>query len=324
MRSAKYLCLPLTALLLLAISGRAKAQPAQPAQQAPMVTIDHKTSVQNPVGLIQASAGQQFIIRVLNTVPECFDYNFEGVLPPKTQATMNARQAPQPLTEQNVDFNVTHDPQFGSYKITITAKDLPKGSTLKDQCDALLQKPQTYIITITTYAWTAGMAGAFTADKLTDPVFSLRAGTQNGQNGYFVEKDTGAEDSYRLGAAAMIHLYHSDPNRFSLSKLGVNWAPLSFGLGVDNDSQVHYFLGTSLKFGDQAFLTAGCVFGPRKRLPNGVHGFTTDQNALSSLPTKTSSAFFVGISYTFISISTDTFQNVFKQKTPTPEKKPES
>jgi len=295
-----------------------------------IVTIDHKTGVQNPVGLIQVAAGQEFVIRILNTVPECFDYNFEGVLPPKAMAERAAKAAlpkPEPLQEQNVDFNVTHDPQFGSYKITITAKDLPKDSKLKEQCEALQQKQNTFIVTVTTYAWTVGLAGAFTADKLTDPVFSLRAGKQGDQDGYFVERNKSAEDSFRLGAAAMIHLYHSDPNRFNglgLSKIGLNWAPLSFGLGIDNGSQVHYFLGTSLKFGDQAFLTAGWVFGPRKRLPDGVHDFTTDQNALSSLPTKTSSAFFVGISYTFISVSKDTFQNAFKQKTPEPVKKPGS
>src|SRR6478752_2796784 len=118
MRFARRLCIPMIAVFLFAAFGRAQAQM--------IVTIDHKTNVQNPEGLIQVAAGQQFVIRILNTVPECFDYNFEGVLPPKTQAKATERLAPQPLNEQNVDFNVTHDPQFGSYKITITAKDLPK------------------------------------------------------------------------------------------------------------------------------------------------------------------------------------------------------
>jgi hypothetical protein len=319
MRFAKYLSIPLITAFLLAVSGQAYGQV--------VVTIDHKTGVQNPEGLIQVAGGQLFVIRLLNTVPECFDYNFEGVLPPKAQASATERTVPQPLKEQNVDFNINHDPQFGSYKITITAKKLPAESQLKKQCTDLPQQGTTYTVSITTYGWTIGMAGAFTADKLTDSAFSLRAGKNTaGESGYFVERDKNAEDSVRLGAAAMIHLYHSDPNRFNslgLSKIGLNWAPLSFGLGIENGSQAHYFLGTSLKFGDQAFLTAGCVFGPRKRLPNGVHDFTTDQNALSTLPTKNGSAFFVGISYTFISVSKDIFQNAFKQKTPEPEKKPE-
>ena len=54
-----------------------------------------------------------------------------------------------------------------------------------------------------------------------------------------------------------------------------------------------------------------------------MHDFTTDQNALSTLPTRNGSAFFVGISYTFITVSKDIFQNAFKQKTPEPKKKPE-
>ena len=58
---------------------------------------------------------------------------------------------------------------------------------------------------------------AFTADKLTDLAFSLRAGKNAaGEPGYFVERDKNAEDSARLGAAAMLHLYHSDPNRFTV------------------------------------------------------------------------------------------------------------
>ena len=84
--------------ILVAVSGQAYGQV--------VVTIDHKTGVQNPEGLIQVAGGQSFVIRVLNTVPECFDYNFEGVLPPKTQEGMVARKVPQPLKEQNVDFNI--------------------------------------------------------------------------------------------------------------------------------------------------------------------------------------------------------------------------
>lgn len=325
MQLTKHCCMTIVTVFLLAISGQAKAQT--------IVTIDHRTNVQNPEGLIQVAQGQQLTIKVLNTFPECFDYNFEPVLAPTTQAQRSARvKAAQPLKAEDVTFNINHDRQFGSYKITITAKDLSKDPSLKDQCDALPQKAQTYVVTITTYGWSVGFAGAFTADRLTDPVFSLRPGKQvtgEGANqmttdGFFVEKNKSAEDSARLGAAAMVHLFHSDPERFSWKRFSVNWAPLSFGLGVDNGSQAHYFLGTSVKFGDQAFLTAGYVFGPRKRLPDGVHDFTTDQNALSSLPTKNSSAFFVGISYTFISVTRDTFQNAFKQNAPAPEKKPES
>ncbi len=316
MRCTRFTVFTIFAPLLFSLYGIAQAKQT--------VDIDHRTGIQDPEGSIQLEQGEELTINIIHTFQECFKYNFEAVPVTPPKSAIQGDTPPPPLQEKTVTFHVNHDRSFGSYKITITKKDDLTG-TLKTQCDAVSpQKPDTYTVTVGTYGWTLGFAGAFTADKLTDPVFSLHPGTQQGADGqptkgYFVEKNKGAEDSFRLGSAAMIHLYHSNPNR--LKFLGIRhydiyWAPLSFGLGINGGSQAHYFLGTSVKFGDQAFLTVGGVFGPRKRLPDGITNFTTDQNALSSLPTKNGSALFVGISYTFISVSKDTFQSLFKEKTP--------
>jgi len=110
-----------------------------------------------------------------------------------------------------------------------------------EACNNFHLPKRDWTVNVTTYGWTVGFAGAFTGDKLTDPVFSLRPGKQvaadgTTADGFFVERRKGSEDSVKLGAATMIHLFYSDPNKFRLGP-SLTWAPLTFGLGIGDSSQ---------------------------------------------------------------------------------------
>lgn len=296
-----------------------------PAKAQQQIELNHRTGLQSPFGLVELAHQEKFTIAITNTLPDCFDYNAEAVR--ATEEDPTAEGAGRSLEPETIRFSVTHDRQIGSYKISATLKDFPEGDGFKDSCTTSLSN-QEWTITVTTHGWAIGFAGAYTYDELTNPAFSLRPGQQvtgEGENrtttdGFFVERDRDAEDSFNLGAAAMIHLFHTDPNTFAIfgRRTDIHWAPLSFGLGVGDGSKVKYFVGTSLRIGDQAFLTGGLLFGPRNRLPNGLSDFTTDQNALATLPTRNDSAIFFGISYAFISTGRDVFQNAFSQATPSP------
>jgi hypothetical protein len=81
-------------------------------------------------------------------------------------------------------------------------------------------------------------------------------------------------------------------------------APLSFGIGLRGDSRATFYLGSALRFGPHASLTAGVAIGPVAALPAGVvEGRTvTDTNFLSDLGTRTTHSWFTAVTYTFASI----------------------
>jgi hypothetical protein len=186
--------------------------------------------------------------------------------------------------------------------------------------------------------WDISFSGAFTADGLTDPVYGLVPGSFQidpapgapKTRGNFVTRFPDLEDRERLGAAAMAHVIHTDPKRFT--RWDISLVPVSFGFGVGEASQARYFLGSGIRFGQKFFLTGGVVAGSEKRLPAGVStdpedrsSFTTDVNLLNNLPSRTSGSWFVGVSYTFAGVGPSAFMGPFSSVAPPPQKgQPES
>jgi hypothetical protein len=155
------------------------------------------------------------------------------------------------------------------------------------------------------------VAGAFTASFLTDPVYSLQPVPDSSPAKYKVFEDHAARDRARLGVAAMLHTYFP---RFT-----PNWAA-TFGLGINNSSQVDYYFGITWRAYGQFFLTAGVDVGQQIRLPNGVavDSTVTDANVLANPPRRTSGALFLAVSYAFLSPGRDTFARPFQTEPKTP------
>jgi hypothetical protein len=293
------------------------------------VELDHATGVAKPAGTISLRDDEVLVLKVANTSRQCFTFNLTEV--EETRADLQAEKDPKVSFGDMVELRVTHREEVVAYEVEVKLKP-NLSSELKTACSE--RSNITFKIPVDTYGWALAFAGAFTYDELTDPVFSLEVGVENPdaapemqRQGFFVRESPDEEDDFTLGAAAMVHLYHSDPERlrpfFLPESCQVNWAPLSFGLGISDQSEARYFVGTTLRFGKKMFLVIGGVFGARERLPNGLAlgDFTTDANSLKTLGSKTDSALFVGLSYSFLNTGAAPFQNAFKEVKPAPEKK---
>jgi hypothetical protein len=261
------------------------------------ITFDHSSGVLSPGGPVALGRDDVLTIHVTHTFNGCFQF-----LTTLTPAPVGAERSGEPLV--NIDVPVRYDGKAAG--ITLSIKYLP--GLLPERRAICEELPERDVqIPVENLAWTLGFAGAFTADSLTDPVFFLEPGTKkiNGTDtaGFNVRKNSDAKDTATLGTAAMIHLYHTDPDRYR-SLLGSNWAPVSFGLGVGADSKTKYLFGTSMRWDEHLYLTGGIAFGSVKRLPNtfdtGDHSFTTNANALDNLPSRNRVGVFFSVSYTFL------------------------
>ncbi len=268
-----------------------------PLAMAVDVTIDHANTADGDLPGINVSQGQTINFVIRNTESNCFNYNAKDVQEtPVSVRTLNIAD-----TTVFTFSPVTHDEETVKYEIDVTRKtDAEMGGHKKD-CEAATLVPRKWTIPVRTF-WRFAMSGAITGDSLTKPGYFLEAGKDTDPadstkkiDGFFVRKNGAGQDRLRFGTAAMAHLYHPYGSRF-----GVTWAPISFGLGLQ-DNEVQYFVGTTARFGNRAFITGGVTLGPRDRLPNGVTvgKFVTDSAALGSLPKKTSQGVFVSIGFSF-------------------------
>jgi len=262
------------------------------------IVFDHSSGVLSPGGSVALGRDDVLTIHVTNTFNRCFQF-LTTLTPP---AAVGAERSGEPLV--NIDVPVRYDGKAAG--ITLSIKYLPGLSPERRAiCEELPERDVQ--IPVENLAWTLGFAGAFTADSLTDPVYFLEPGTKkiNGTDtpGFNVRKNSDAKDTATLGTAAMIHLYHTDPDRYQ-SLLGSNWAPVSFGLGVGADSKTKYLFGTSLRWNEHLYVTGGIAFGAVKRLPNSLdtrdHSFTTSATALDNLPSRNRTGLFFSVSYTFL------------------------
>lgn len=272
-----------------------------------IVQLDTTTRLATPAGALRLRPQDLVIFRILNTNSSCYDFNFETIKESEEEKKESARlKFPH---DEIVTISTRHERKVVSYRISMTRKA---------GADAECNRSYTWEIPVITDGWSLGFAGAFTIDGLTDPVFfleegSLDAGTDSEREGFFLRSQEAAEDSYKLSVAGMINLFDSDEERWKFA--GGNWVPISFGLGINDGSEVRYFLGTGLRFSQHLFVSVGAVFGSRDRPPNDlvIGGFTTEANKLDNLPTKTDASAFIAISYSFLNPGESLFKGRFKQ-----------
>jgi hypothetical protein len=141
--------------------------------------------------------------------------------------------------------------------------------------------------------WDLALTGGLVATGLVDPVYAL--GNIAGQPTRVVVREPDRESTATLGVAMFAQVYH---DRYS-------WiAPLSFGIALRGDSRATFYLGSALRFGPHASLTAGLAIGPVAALSAGVveGRALADTNLLSNMGTRTTTSWFTGVTYTFASI----------------------
>jgi len=298
---------------------------AQTNHKEKTVIYDHIHRTVTPGGPVALAKGDTLIILVTNTnAATCFTY---PITVEQKAAATNNESFRGGLQYDTISLPNTYDGTATGYKLDIKFQS-GLSTDLRDQCKQDLRLDEDSVtIPVQPLTWALGFAGAFTADTLTDPVYFLEPGTKKINNvdtpGFTVHQNSGGKDTASLGTAAMVHLQHTDPDRWPI--LGGNWAPISFGLGVGADSKTKYYFGTSLRFDEHLYLTGGVAFGPVKRLPNDLtlseaHSFTTSATALDNLPTRNRAGFFISVSYSFLGRNfggpTGPFASAFNTTTP--------
>jgi len=276
------------------------------ADEPKKVTLNHRI-VGQPAGTLTLRDGEKFVIEVVNTDKGCFTFNQTVV---KASPSMPRLQGEVPESERTVSWEIIHSSDVGSYIIEATKKD-------EKPCNGLQLGNARWEIPVRTKGWQLAASGAFTTDKLTNPLFFAQKETNDkGEAGFVVKRDRDAEDKYRLGAAAMLHLYH-DSFPFDVAD-GFGWVPVSFGLGVAEGSTARYYIGTSARFQRKLFLTVGTVFGSADRLPTGLRegDFITDNNRLNELGSKTNAKIFFALSFTFMDVDLGGFKGRFAASPP--------
>lgn len=272
--------------IALSLSSQARAQ----------LVFDQASGTQSATGVLEFSPGDTVTFVVHNTIPKCFDYN--GV--PVVKTTKSAAPVAPPSVK-TVTWSTTHQRDVTAYTVSVTKKAASGDDCTSPKAGDVSLVDRTWTVPVTTLGWTVGVSAAFTVDRLTDPQFSLKPTTANGTAGYLIEQDRGAQDATTEGLAIFLHLSNTAWSRHPIA-----WAPISFGVGFKDNTR--YFAGTSLQFGEPFFLTIGRVFGKQARLPNGlaVGGFTTNANAITTLGSRTSDAWFLAFSYQFLSTGLQT------------------
>lgn len=268
---------------------------------------------------LELGNGDLFALLILNTAPQHFTYPLSGVEQP---VSTDGQEAGARYSEARTKvITVHHEKRFGGYEFEILSPDNAPVSGMGG-LPTLAPTVEPQLIVVKTAGWNQSLAGAFTGSSLTDPEFSVYSRTaEDGTEMSFVDEDLGAEDDASLSLGAFLHLHHSS---WDLSRGRGGWA-LSFGLGLDSEEDVSYYLGPSWRFGDKGALTAGVVVGPVVRLPSGVRvcsraaaecadSLVVDPNVLGQLSSRNDIGGFIGLSYSFLDVS-DLIQKPFKKLT---------
>lgn len=279
-----------------ASGGRAEAQTgtASPGTSLKTVTFDHRGSPYQLQNLLLRDR-EKFQLKILSTCPADFTYEVINITPspPPAAATPARTTSGRPKLEDKVVATVEFDGRHSGY--ILNARKIATSSTCfsDDAADKPIELASaTFVVAVKAEAFALAFAGGFSVSKLHDRVFAVRE-AEPGVKRVFREADK--EDKVSLGLAALIHLYHER----------VPAAALSFGLGVRNDNKAHYYLGLSWRFGDQAAITAGFLFGSVTRLPIGIGegSVVKDDNVIQNLGSYTVGKPFIALSYTFLGTS---------------------
>lgn len=239
-------------------------------------TLDHPTGGPPPAP-VALKDGQRFTIRIANTLPTRFVYKLyrQRAAGKPGETLAQERQTDVCLTE-------FHDKQFAGYTLVVRPAE---GGVSGYPSEVVVSIP------VQTIQWTYGFAGAFVGSGLTDPVYFVRSVAQADGTSVGVVERSDEEDWAKLGTAAFVHATPPD------------WAlALTFGIGISNGDKPTYYLGPSVRLGDQAFVTAGLAVGAVNALPAGiaVGSRVDDPNALANLRTRNAAHVFVALSYAFL------------------------
>lgn len=274
------------------------------AKTAPLViTYDHATLSQSVGGIAERAVGDPVELRVINTNLDCFDYNGSPKMLPPASAGLTA-----PKTEFSI--SLVQQRRSSGYTMKVTKKKNQPAT-----CTGVALVEHEWTTDVETLGWEVAFSGAFAFDGLRDRAYFLEDANVGGVDGFIVNRDRDSESQTNQRPAVMIHLYNSGWK----GKRGISWAPITFGFSVDDNSR--YMLGTSAKFGEKLYVTAGGVVGKVKVLPVGLveGGFTTEQNAISTLGTKSEVSWFLSLSYSMFGTGAkDQFAGVFGKTAPQP------
>src|SRR5258708_7551872 len=222
----------LSLLTILSACGTSIHAPLQPIE----VTFSHAGTGPTTIGDVHAANGQHVIIRVTNTNTHCYAFNSSVVSSPLQMMAKAKGQALSANETAEFDLEMRDDP----LEVTIEARK--QGSDPECNIPGLSDRvtggqPPPWKVRILREGWDIAFARGYTADTVTNPVFGLVAGQKQidpapaaKTAGFFVKTFPEQEDAYRLGAAAMVHVFHTSPTAFSWHD--ISWTPVSFGLGV--------------------------------------------------------------------------------------------
>ena len=308
-------------------AGAAPTKPDSCDSPNVVATVDHLASKGAELRRVRLTHKQAFTVCITKTLPDAFTYTLIAIEEPPDRGP-EAAGAPLPressLRARPVDG--VHDDTYGGYLLTVT----PAGDgrvEIETGCpsdkDGIPQpcrgprrelKPMTVVLSVETRGWEVETSSGFTLGGLTDPRFFLAPDKEDGKDVLRVKQDLDAQDSYKLGVAALINLYNERWQPIEGTRMG-----LGFGIGVSDSGKSTYYLGPSLRFGDRATLTGGLAFGAVSTLPVGVHDKdalpATASNTLGNLPTHTRSSWFVSLSYALLGSGKD---SLLKPFAPTP------
>lgn len=260
-------------------------------EEGVVVTLDFESGSINPYSVIGLVQGQKLHVRIEGLKDDvAYNISIEGVKADRPESESGANNDRRGDSNGKKEYIIEHDKRYASYTVVVSEG----GGAAR-----------TWVLPVETLRWQLAFSSAFVANTLTDPVYYLEPGVNSAtpgadKNGYFVKENSDAQDNVKLGLAALVHLYHT-------KKFGndtIKWAPITFGLGFGEGTKMRYYVGTSLKMGDDFFVTAGVVAGQVNRLPaqlkleNGMN-FTRESNILQNLHTKTKVGAFISLSYSF-------------------------
>lgn len=283
----------IVALLACLAFTAGSAQASNGAEVLPKVVFDHQNGELLTPPSLRLRDGQVFTVIIENTLPELFIYEVAGIeLNPDAPGGTESRG--KLLPPKRKTLFIRHEAKYAGYIVRIKPRP---GEDTQGLSEVEL------VISVDTQQWDLDFAGAFTASELSDPVYSLQTRNEGDEEATFIVRDREAEDDFKLGIGAFVHLFHTRRP----------WAALTFGLGINEDNKTTYFIGPSWRWGDKGALTAGVALGSIARLPAGAqeNAPTTDTNVLGQLGTRTVPRFFVGFSYAFISDIRSRFEKPF-------------
>ena len=251
------------------------------------ITIDHLSSQESAYTLYLENE-EQFDVEITNACPQWFEYAIRGIA--EAQPGRRAGTAEQPRI-----MTVTHNGQYGGYIVTISERS--SGQACEEG-----HVPKSFIIFTPDTGLALEVAGGFTINGLTDPVFSLGTDPHNSAN-RVISSDSIKGDDVALDLGAFAYFYHRQTWSWLAGVFGLGWA----------ESEAQYYGGLGVRLGRVGIVSGGIVYGPVARLPAGsfVGQQTNDPNVLSDLPTKNRRSWFVSISLSIINNVDDRFRKPF-------------